>query len=115
MAAIEKLASQGLEVEVLHVHTVRPLDVAAVRASAARTKHVVVIEEHTRSGGLGDDVLRVIFDVPGLRFASLAIPDAFVTGYGTYEDHCATCKITSGHLVEAVHDLLRDEPRRQQS
>jgi len=102
MAARERLAAEGWDADVLHIHTIRPLDVEAVRESAARTKAVVVVEEHMRSGGLGDDVLRAIYDVPGLRFASLAIPDHFVTGYGTYEDHCQSCGLTPDGVVEAV-------------
>ena len=102
LAARELLQVKGKDAEVIYIHTVRPLDVALVRASAAKTRNVVVIEEHMRSGGLGDDVLREIYQIPGLRFSSVAIPDKFVTAYGSYEQLLGSAGITPEAVVTAV-------------
>ncbi len=89
LGAREILAGRGCDAEVLYVHTIRPLDEDLIRGSVAKTQHVVVIEEHMRSGGLGDDVLRATRNLPTVRYASASIPDTFMRAYGSYEDHCA--------------------------
>ncbi|MCJ7655822.1 MAG: hypothetical protein MUO97_11105, partial [Dehalococcoidia bacterium] len=88
MATRETLSKMGWDAEILYIHTIRPLDMELICASVRKTRRVLVIEEHMQSGGLGDDVLRAVRDVSDLQFSSLSIPDVFVTGYGTYEDHC---------------------------
>lgn len=92
----------GWDPEILYVHTIRPLDAAAIQASVRKTGHVLVIEEHMRSGGLGDDVLRITRNITQLRFTSIAIPDAFVTNYGTYDEHCQALGLSAEGIVEAV-------------
>lgn len=102
LRAVDGLSTMGWDAEVLYVHTIRPLDEDAVRASVAKTRHVVVLEEHMRSGGLGDEVLRAVRHLPEVRLEYLAIPDVFVTGYGSYDDHCDACGLTPHGLIETV-------------
>lgn len=102
LRALEGLAAMGWDPEILYIHTIRPLDEDAVRASVAKTRNVIVLEEHMRSGGLGDEVLRTVRDLPEVHFEYLAIPDVFVTGYGSYDDHCETCGLTPRGLIDLV-------------
>ena len=102
LQAIDGLSATGWDAEVLYVHTIRPLDKEAIRASVAKTRHVIVLEEHMRSGGLGDEVLRAVRNLPEVRLEYLAIPDVFVTGYGSYDDHCDACGLTPQGLMETV-------------
>lgn len=104
LTACERLRSDGVMGEVIYVHTIRPLDTELIRASVAKTRKVVVIEEHMRSGGLGDDVLRATYDVPSMKFHSVSIPDTFVTGYGTYDQLSASCGLTTEAVVEAINN-----------
>ena len=60
LRAAELLAAEGLEADVLHLHTIKPLDVEAVIASATRTGCVVTAEEHSVVGGLGSAVAEVL-------------------------------------------------------
>ena len=100
--AREKLLATGIDAEVIYIHTIRPLDVELILSSVQKTHKVVVVEEHMRSGGLGDDVLRCVYGVNGLKFHSISIPDSFVTGYGTYEELCSSCGITSQSITESI-------------
>jgi len=102
----EKLTSRNIKTEIIYVHTIRPLDEDLIRASAEKTRKVVVIEEHMRSGGLGDDVLRSIYDIAGIKFHSISIPDTFVTGYGTYEQLSESCGLTSEAIIQATNKWL---------
>ncbi len=103
LAAKDMLESKGIGVDIIYIHTIRPLDINLIRASVEKTKKVVVVEEHMRSGGLGDDVLRAIYDIPNLKFHSASIPDVFVTGYGTYEELCESIGLTPEALLTSIN------------
>jgi transketolase len=52
--AAELLAKDGVQCRVLSLHTIKPLDVAAVRKAATETGRVITVEEHSVNGGLGE-------------------------------------------------------------
>jgi transketolase len=60
MKAVEILAEEGIKAELINIHTIKPLDQAAIIASASKTKCVVTAEEHQINGGLGDSVAGVL-------------------------------------------------------
>lgn len=98
----QKLAAEGKSAEIIYIHTVRPLDEELIVQSVAKTGNVIVIEEHMRSGGLGDDVLRAISALPETRFYSASIPDRFVTGYGTYDELLESVGLTCDQIIEKL-------------
>lgn len=53
------LEEKGYSVEVINIHTIKPLDVEAVLASITKTKCAVTVEEHNIIGGLGDSIAQV--------------------------------------------------------
>jgi len=103
LAVRDRMSGNGVDAEIIYIHTIRPLDTALVYASVMKTRRVVVIEEHMRSGGLGDDVLRTTRHIDDVQFASASIPDSFVTGYGTYQELCASV----GLDVDGVIGLMK--------
>jgi transketolase len=56
----EALAEKGIDAEIINIHTIKPLDVAAIIKSVRKTKCVVTCEEHQANGGLGDAVAQVL-------------------------------------------------------
>lgn len=58
--AAKILAEKGISVELINMHTIKPLDVAAILKSVQKTKCVVTAEEHMMNGGLGDSVAQVL-------------------------------------------------------
>jgi pyruvate/2-oxoglutarate/acetoin dehydrogenase E1 component len=60
LEAAETLAPDGIDVEVIDARTLRPLDVATIAASVAKTNRLVVVDESPRSGGWGSEVLATI-------------------------------------------------------
>lgn len=61
------LEEKGYSVEVINIHTIKPLDEEAVLASLAKTKCAVTVEEHNVIGGLGDSIAQLVaknFPVP---------------------------------------------------
>jgi len=100
----DRLSSQGTSAEVIYIHTIRPLDVDLVQASVDKTRSVVVIEEHMRSGGLGDEVLRETRDIADVKFISASIPDEFVTMYGEYEELCESVGLSVDGIMRMITD-----------
>jgi len=82
LRAAEGLATEGVDVEVVDVRTVWPLDAATIVESVARTRHLVTVEEAPRSYGFGAEVAARVAEslppstlrAPIRRVASLAVP-----------------------------------------
>ncbi len=80
LEAARELDKQNIGVAVLHVPTIKPLDVKTIRKEAAKGRRLVVVaENHTEIGGLGEAIARD-FLLKGLapRFRHIALPDAFL-------------------------------------
>ena len=78
--AAETLAADGVDVAVLHVPTVKPLDTAAIVAEAGKGGRLVVTaENHTVVGGLGEAVAATLL-ISGVAptFRMIGLPDAFL-------------------------------------
>lgn len=82
LKAAATLEEQGVEVGLLNMHTIKPLDGEAIAEVLAGSEQVFVIEEHTRIGGLGSAVLDHVNEHhPGYRGRVFChgIPDAYVS------------------------------------
>jgi len=60
LEAAEQLAERGIDVEVLDLRTLRPIDVEAIIASAEKTSRVLVVEEGPRTGGWAAEVMAIV-------------------------------------------------------
>ncbi|HEY9178239.1 MAG TPA: transketolase family protein [Flavipsychrobacter sp.] len=75
--AAKALAEKGLSVELINMHTIKPLDEAAILKSVAKTGCVVTAEEHQRNGGLGDAVAQVLAQHHPAPQEYVAVNDTF--------------------------------------
>ena len=78
LEAAELLAGDGISAHVLHVATIKPLDVAAVVAAAERTGRVVTVEEGTVIGGLGGAVAEALAEHRPTRVQRIGLEDCYV-------------------------------------
>ena len=77
MEAIRQLEDEGISCELINLHTIKPLDEAAILKSASKTSCVVTAEEHQQNGGLGDAVAQVLArNVPTIQ-EYVAVKDQF--------------------------------------
>jgi transketolase len=85
--AAERLAGQGLQTRVLSMHTLKPLDEAAVLAAARETACIATLEEHSINGGLGSAVAEVLAEAAGIKvpFKRLGVPPIFSPHIGSQE------------------------------
>ncbi|HUE76017.1 MAG TPA: transketolase C-terminal domain-containing protein [Chloroflexota bacterium] len=108
LEAAKALAAANVECAVLHMPTVKPLDIAAIVQRARKTPVVVTVEENTTIGGLGGAVAEVIaeadFDSPK-RFRRIGIPDAFANHYGTQAQLMDHYRISTREIVSTITKL----------
>jgi transketolase len=102
----EKLAEQGINAEIINIHTIKPLDQEAVLASARKTGCVVTAEEHNRLGGLGDSIAQVLAQHLPTPQEYVAVNDSFGES-GTPEQLMAKYGLDSDHIVEAVKRVIK--------
>lgn len=84
--AARKLEEKGLDVGVIDMHTIKPIDKEAIIKAAQKTKNIITVEDHNILGGLGSIVADVLMEagVPA-RLKKIGIPDTFVE-YGYPEE-----------------------------
>jgi transketolase len=58
--AAKALADEGIDAEIINIHTIKPLDIEAILRSVTKTKCAVAAEEHQMNGGLGESVAQVL-------------------------------------------------------
>lgn len=77
LEAAEKLEQDGLKIEVINIHTIKPLDQELIINSAKKTRKVVTVEEHSIIGGLGSAVCETLTTVMPTRLLRIGIKDVF--------------------------------------
>jgi transketolase len=105
LEATEKLAAQGVQARVLDMHTVKPLDDAAVRAAARDTGRIVVAEEHLLHGGLGSAVAMSAARQHPVPMRFVGLRDTFAES-GTPEGLLAKYGLTANDIVREVLELV---------
>jgi transketolase len=75
--AARQLEAEGISVDLLNIHTIKPLDEAAIVASAKRTNRVVTAEEHNIIGGLGSRVAQTLAQHHPCPMSFVGVEDSF--------------------------------------
>ena len=105
LEAAKQLAGEGIDLMVVNLHTVKPLDQEAVLAAARKTGRVITAEEHQAAGGMGSAVAECLaqhYPVPmrilGMQdgFGESGAPDELMKRYG----------ISSDAIYQAVKDFV---------
>lgn len=105
LVAATKLFKDGIDAEVIHVGTIKPLDSATILKSVRKTKAVVTLEEGQIAGGLGGAVAELLseeFPVPVLR---MGMKDHYGES-GTPEELLEHFGLTGKHIALTVHQVM---------
>ncbi len=103
--AAEILAADGIDAHVLHVPTLKPIDVAAIVAAAERTGRVMTVEEHSVIGGLGGAVAEVLSEHRPTLVQRIGLQDVYVES-GTNEDLLDIYGLSAARVAEQVRALI---------
>ena len=110
LEAAETLEGEGVSVELLSIHTVKPLDRERILRSARKTGAVVTVEEHSVIGGLGSAVAEVLAEASPVPMVRVGIKDQFGTS-GDPDGLLAHYKLSAADLKAAVHEVIRKKTR----
>ena len=104
--ATEILEEKGLSVELINIHTIKPLDNKAVLESVAKTRAVVTAEEHLRNGGLGDAIAQLLSLENPTPIEMVAVDDMFGES-GTADELFTKYGLDTKNIVEAVEKVIK--------
>lgn len=107
LQAAEQLAKDGLDVGVINIHTIKPLDTAAVVDAAKRTKLLVTAEDHQIIGGLGSAVAETVAEAGvGTKMLRIGVQDTFGES-GLPEAVVRHFKLDADGIAEQVRAAVR--------
>lgn len=105
LEAANLLAAEGVEISVINVHTIKPIDAACVTEYAEKCGNVVTVEEHSVIGGLGDAVADVLMGKVNCKFRKIGINDQFGQS-GKAADVLREYGLTADQIAERIKETL---------
>ncbi len=105
MEAAETLASEGIDVRVINMASIKPLDVDAVAKAAKETGAIVTAEEHNIYGGLGAAVAEAVTETVPVPVERVGVKDTFGES-GTPKELMAKYGLSAEYIVAAVRKVL---------
>jgi transketolase len=109
--AARMLAEKGISVELINIHTIKPLDEAAVIKSLKKTGCVVTAEEHQINGGLGDSIANVAGRECPVPHEYVAVMDTFGES-GTPKQLLDKYGLTKEHIAAAAEKAIQRKKAR---
>ncbi len=105
MEAAKLLAAEGVEITVVNMHTIKPIDAACVTKYAQETGNVITVEEHSVIGGLGDAVADVLMGNVNCKFKKIGINDRFGQS-GKATDVLREYGLTADQIAAKIKETL---------
>jgi transketolase len=102
--AAEALAIEGVEVQVVNMHTIKPIDTQLLEACARKTGRIITVEEGSIVGGLGAAVAETLSERFPVTVRRIGIPDVFGTS-GEGSELLEYFGLTAEHIIQVVHEL----------
>ncbi len=106
LQAAKELENQGIDAEVINIHTIKPLDTTAILLSVKKTGRILTAEEHQQAGGLGESIAAFLAGIYPVPQAFVAVQDSFGES-GTPEALMEKYGLKAAHIV-AKSKLLLD-------
>jgi transketolase len=105
--AHELLAEAGIGARVLDMHTISPIDEAALVEAAEQTRGIVTVEDHLRIGGLGGAVCEVLAERRPCRVHRIGVPPGFHDTVGGERELLEHVGVSTERIVAAAKSLCR--------
>lgn len=106
LLAAEKLKAEGIDVKVLNMSTIKPIDKEAIIKSSGETGAIVTCENHNIHGGLGSAVAEVLVEEACVPMFRIGIRDVF-NECGTNKELMGKYQMSSSHIAEAVKKVMK--------
>ena len=99
--AKEELEKQGINVRVIDMHTIKPIDTEIIVKCAKETKKIITLEDHSIIGGLGSAVCEVLSEEYPCKVTRMGINDQFGKS-GKAEELLKYFKLTSEDIINKI-------------
>jgi transketolase len=110
LLAADLLQQNGIPTEVIHIHTIKPLDERLIVERARRARGIFTIEEHTVIGGLGSAVIDALVEHVGPRMPlirKIGLADQFARNYGSQDDLLTLNGLQPHQIADRVEQVLQ--------
>lgn len=107
LVAAEMLYKDGIDAEVIHCPTIKPLDATTIITSVVKTKAVITVEEGQIIGGLGGAVAELLSEHHPTHLVRIGMKDEFGES-GKPEELLEKFGLTAKHIAMAAHGLVKD-------
>lgn len=104
--AAQELGSEGINVDVINLHTIKPIDRESIIAAAKKTGAIVTAEEHQIAGGMGGAVAEVLAEEFPVPMEFIGVRDQFGQS-GKPGELMQHYKLDREAIKVAVHDVLK--------
>lgn len=101
LKAQDELKKQGIDIRVIDIHTIKPIDKEMIIKAAKETKKIITIEDHSIIGGLGTAVCEVLSEEYPTKVIRMGIQDTFGTS-GKGEELMRYFGITAEDIIEKI-------------
>lgn len=105
LAAHDRLQADGIAARVVNMHTLKPIDAAAVAHAARETGGIVTVEEHSIVGGLGGAVAEILAEGGAGRLRRLGVRDVFCTEVAPYPELLRLHGIDAARIEAVAREL----------
>ncbi len=105
LQAAALLSAEGIEITVVNIHTIKPIDAECVTKYAEKCGKVITVEEHSVIGGLGDAVADVLMGKVNCKFHKIGVNDRFGQS-GKAEQLMEEYGLTAAHIADAVKTIV---------
>jgi transketolase len=106
LKAAKILKEEGIDVRVINIHTIKPIDRDIIIKAAKETKLIVTAEEHSIIGGLGSAVLEVLSDECPVPVKRVGVLDTFGES-GKPSDLLKKYKLTAEEIIIQTKEILK--------
>lgn len=104
LKAKEELAKEGINVRVVDVHTIKPIDEETIIKCAKETKKLITVEDHNVIGGLGTAISDVLTQNYPTKLTKIGINDTFGKS-GKAEELMEYYGLTAGNIIKKVKEI----------
>jgi transketolase len=108
LEAANRLQADGIEVSVVDMHTIKPIDQELIVRKARETGAILTVEEHSVLGGLGSAVCEVVCEKCPVPVHRMGVNDVFGQS-GSPEELMQYYGLTVDNIMQNVHILLRNK------
>lgn len=105
LQAAEQLFKHGVDAEVIHCPTIKPLDAMTILRSAKKTGRVITVEEHQINGGLGGAIAEFLAEHHPVPLRRIGVQDKFGQS-GDPKDLLEHYGLTPKHIGAVAHELM---------